>query len=222
MNEILQYLEMHGERLDTEIAHATGIALSNVRLHLLELAAKRTIMACRSIKFVKGNKIEEISCRLPSERKIQLEKMAELTWNPRYDAWGHGYKEIVEYSKITGNSQVPIKYITSTGFKLGNWVGEQRLKRHKLSKDQEGRLEALPEWTWNTIHNQWETGFNSLIEFIRREGHGRVHARYVTPEGYRLGNWVNTQRTKRLVMSKDRVERLEALPEWIWSAKAKD
>ena len=64
MNEILQYLKAHGERLDTEIAEATGLSLSKVRAYLSELAAKGEIMACHSTKFDKGRKIEGISCRL--------------------------------------------------------------------------------------------------------------------------------------------------------------
>ena len=64
MNEILQYLKKHGERLDTEIAVATGMPLTNVHLHLSELAAKGEVMACHSIRFEKGKKIEGISCRL--------------------------------------------------------------------------------------------------------------------------------------------------------------
>jgi len=64
MKEILQYLKVNGERLDTEIAEATGISLAKVRLHLAELAAKGEIMACHSTKFDKGKKVEGISCRL--------------------------------------------------------------------------------------------------------------------------------------------------------------
>jgi DNA-binding IclR family transcriptional regulator len=64
MKEILQYLKVNGERLDTEIAEATGLSLAKVRLHLAELAAKGEIMACHSTKFEKGKKIEGISCRL--------------------------------------------------------------------------------------------------------------------------------------------------------------
>lgn len=64
MHEILQYLKTHGERLDTEIAEATGIPLAKVHLYLSELAAKREIMACYTIRFVKGKKVEGISCRL--------------------------------------------------------------------------------------------------------------------------------------------------------------
>ncbi|MFZ5522464.1 MAG: FaeA/PapI family transcriptional regulator [Pseudomonadota bacterium] len=62
--EILKYLNSHGERLDTEIAVATGISRTNVRLYLSELASQGEIMTCLSIKYEKGRKIEGISCRL--------------------------------------------------------------------------------------------------------------------------------------------------------------
>lgn len=64
MNEILQYLKKHGERLDSEIALATGTSLAKVRLHLSELSDKREIMTCHSIRYEKGKKIEGIRCRL--------------------------------------------------------------------------------------------------------------------------------------------------------------
>jgi transcription initiation factor IIE alpha subunit len=64
IKEILQYLSKHGERIDTEIAVATGMSRSNVRLYLSELASKGEIMTCLSIRYEKGKKIEGISCRL--------------------------------------------------------------------------------------------------------------------------------------------------------------
>lgn len=64
MNEILQYLKKHGERLDSEIALATGTSLAKVRLHISELSDKREVMTCHSIRFEKGKKIEGIRCRL--------------------------------------------------------------------------------------------------------------------------------------------------------------
>ena len=57
-NEILQYLKTQGERLDTDIAKATGISLAAVRLELAELAARCEVVACHSIRFAKGKKIE--------------------------------------------------------------------------------------------------------------------------------------------------------------------
>jgi transcription initiation factor IIE alpha subunit len=64
IKEILQYLSKHGERIDTEIAVATGMSRSNVRLYLSKLASKGEIMTCLSIRYEKGKKIEGISCRL--------------------------------------------------------------------------------------------------------------------------------------------------------------
>ena len=64
MKEILQYLKTHGERLDTEIAQATGIPLAKVHLYLSELAANKEIMVCHTTRFEKGKKIEGIICRL--------------------------------------------------------------------------------------------------------------------------------------------------------------
>jgi len=64
MNEILQYLKTHGERLDSEIAEAAGISLAKVRLHLSELTARGEVMSCHSTRFEKGKKIEGIKCRV--------------------------------------------------------------------------------------------------------------------------------------------------------------
>lgn len=64
MNEILQYLKIHGESLDSKIAVASGISLAKAHLHLSELAAKGEIITCHSIRFENGKKIEGISCRI--------------------------------------------------------------------------------------------------------------------------------------------------------------
>lgn len=64
MNEILQLLKTRGERLDSEIAAATGISLAKVRIHLSELTARGEVMSCHSTRYEKGKKIEGIRCRL--------------------------------------------------------------------------------------------------------------------------------------------------------------
>jgi hypothetical protein len=64
MQEILQYLKLNGERLDSEIATATGISLAKVRLSVSELSARGDVMMCRSIRFQDGKEIEGILCRI--------------------------------------------------------------------------------------------------------------------------------------------------------------
>ncbi len=64
MNDILQYLKIHGERLDTEIAQAVGISLGDVRKQITDLTAKGEVMSCQTTKFIKGKQIEGMSCRI--------------------------------------------------------------------------------------------------------------------------------------------------------------
>ena len=64
MHEILQYLKLHGERLDTEIAEAMGIPLAKARQQLTELSANGEIMTCYTIRYDKSKKVEGVSCRL--------------------------------------------------------------------------------------------------------------------------------------------------------------
>ena len=64
MKTIQQYLKKNGEQLDTEIAVATGISLAAVRRHLSELTSKHEVVACHTIRFVKGKKVEGMACRV--------------------------------------------------------------------------------------------------------------------------------------------------------------
>ena len=64
MNEILQYLKAHGEKLDSEIAAATGLSVEVIRNQLIALAEKNMVMVCQSTRYVKGKKIESMSGRI--------------------------------------------------------------------------------------------------------------------------------------------------------------
>ena len=64
MQEILQYLKNSGERLDSEIAAATGLSLAKVRLYVTDLQARGAVMVCRSIRYKDGKEIDGILCRV--------------------------------------------------------------------------------------------------------------------------------------------------------------
>lgn len=64
MQEILQYLKDHGERLDSEIAAETGISLESVCLYVSELSARGEVIMCRSTRFTDGKKVEGMLCRV--------------------------------------------------------------------------------------------------------------------------------------------------------------
>jgi hypothetical protein len=61
---ILQYLKKHGQQLDSEIAAATGIPLSQVRISLLDLSARGEISRCSTTRYSDGKPIEGTLCRV--------------------------------------------------------------------------------------------------------------------------------------------------------------
>lgn len=64
MQEILQYLKEHGERLDSEIAKDTGISLAKVRISVSSLIANGDVIMCHLIRFEKGKKCEGMLYRV--------------------------------------------------------------------------------------------------------------------------------------------------------------
>jgi DNA-binding IclR family transcriptional regulator len=64
MQEILQYLKDSGERLDSEIAEATGLSLAQVRLGVTDLHAQGAVMVCRSIRYKDGKEVDAMLCRI--------------------------------------------------------------------------------------------------------------------------------------------------------------
>ena len=61
---ILQYLRKHGQRLDSEIATATGIPLTTVRTSLFDLSARGEVSKCSVTRFTNGKPAEGILCRI--------------------------------------------------------------------------------------------------------------------------------------------------------------
>jgi len=58
MHEILQYLKVNGEQLDSQVASGMGVPLAEVRRGLSELLAKSELITCRVIRFENGTRID--------------------------------------------------------------------------------------------------------------------------------------------------------------------
>jgi DNA-binding IclR family transcriptional regulator len=61
---ILQYLKKNGQRLDSEIAAATGIPLSKVRISLSDLSARGEISRCDVTRFNGSKAVAGMLCRV--------------------------------------------------------------------------------------------------------------------------------------------------------------
>lgn len=151
---------------------------------------------------------------MPLQRKLQLGNFPGWIWDALAEQWEVGFRYLQEFSNREGHCNVPAKYQSIDGYRLGSWVSGQRYKKDDLVAEQKERLEALPSWVWDVIEEKWNVGFRYLEEFSNREGHCMVSKRDVTPDGYRLGQWVQVQRSSWESMPVDRKIRLKALPGW--------
>ena len=156
---------------------------------------------------------------MTADRRARLDALPEWTWDPFETLWEEGFARLEAYVADKGHCRVPDDHKTIDGYQLGTWVGTQRANRTTMPAERRGRLEALPGWTWGAKETLWEEGFARLEAYVADKGDCRVPKDHVTSDGYRLGQWVNYQRTTRTTMAADRKSRLEALPGWTWGAK---
>jgi hypothetical protein len=147
---------------------------------------------------------------------MRLESLPGWSWDPFTDQWEEGFTHLKEFLEREGNCLVRNSFRTEDGHRLGSWVARQRSGKATMEPGRRMRLESLPGWSWDPFTDQWEEGFSHLKEFADREGHCRLAIKYRTEQGYRLGQWINVQRTQQDKMDPDRRMRLESLPGWSW------
>jgi hypothetical protein len=152
------------------------------------------------------------------DRRQRLEALPGWSWDVLLDQWEEGYSHLKEVSEREGHCRVPVGYKTDDGYRLGQWTKVQRNRKTKdsMDLDRRQRLEALPGWSWDVLLDQWEEGYSHLKEFSERARHCRVVISHKTNDGYRLGQWVSVQRTRKEKIDLGRRQRLEALPGWSW------
>ena len=157
---------------------------------------------------------------LSQDKIARLESLFGWTWDSISEQWEEGLEQLVWYVKEHVNARVPLRYVDSNGFTLGSWVSHQRTNKAKnlLSQDRIDRLEGFHGWTWDLLIDQWEEGFEQLKFYIKEYGNTRTSRIYISPDGFKLANWVKTQRLNKAKnqLSQDRIERLEALQSWTW------
>ncbi|MEU9806882.1 Helicase associated domain protein [Mycobacterium sp. NPDC050853] len=158
---------------------------------------------------------------LSKERCALLEYLPDWSWNPHEDRWHRTYKLVQQFGNRENHTQVPDGHVED-GVNIGSWVLTQRMNRDKLSADRKALLEALPGWVWDAYAERWGRGFSRLTTYTSRNGNSQVPTAYETKDGFKLGQWVNTVRSrkKRGSLSPENVRQLEQLAGWTWTPKA--
>ena len=136
-------------------------------------------------------------------------------------SWYFWYGLLTDYCNEYHSALVPKEFSTEVGYKLGNWVSNQRVKKAngKLSFNFIKLLEKLPKWYWNKFQAGWDQGLLELHHFLKEFGHVSVSENYVAGNGFKLGKWVRNRRTdfRRENLTETQQKALESFEGWVWN-----
>ena len=160
---------------------------------------------------------------------LQIEKLNAIgmKWACKIDdEWENSYAIAKAYYEEHGNLDVPIKYSTKNGFKLGQWLYRHRVAaKHpdkpapiSLTEERTAKLDAIG-MIWdkpNRFELSWQKHYKAATEYYKRNGHLNMTNAYKTQDGLALGAWVQWMRlinggSARGTLSETHIAQLNAI-----------
>jgi|KBSSwiStaDraftv2_1062776.scaffolds.fasta_scaffold228432_3 predicted ArsR family transcriptional regulator len=65
---IIDYLQVNGEKMETEIAKALQIPMTQIHTHLAQLSVSGEVICCKVTRYIDGKPVEGTSYRLSRAR----------------------------------------------------------------------------------------------------------------------------------------------------------
>lgn len=198
--EAKKYYEEHGD-LNVPANYVTD---SGIRLGAW-ISNLRTSRNCR------------IRVKSLSDDRIKALDKIGMIWNQVDWMWDKYFAAAQEYFFKHGNLDIGNRYVTEDGLRLGNWITRNRLLYHGTAPGSELTAEKIAKLTsigmiWDKKYAlAWENGFIHAQEYFRKNGHLKVSLLYVSPDGYRLGQWVANQRDNKDKISDERKAKLDSI-----------
>ena len=165
-----------------------------------------------------------------SEEQIQRLDELGMVWEKSFARrWETGYAAAREHFELNGKLDVPNSYKTETGFKLGEWISNQREKyrSRKMKQERIDRLNAIG-MIWEK-EDPWEVRFKLAEAYFHEHGSLNMSGNY-TVDGICLSKWVNEQKQSyrgnrpKQKLTAEQIRRLESIgmvwrrSEQIWNA----
>ncbi len=155
---------------------------------------------------------------LTEEQTARLNELG-MRWGNKADLlWEQGFAEAKQYALQKQNLDVPLAYISESGYKLGAWINDQKEKHNagKLKPERKQRLDDLGMYWGKTRANDWDECFAHLKKYYEANGDIRVPAGYKV-DGIWLAKWLNEQKQiylgkrKGKSLSEEQIAKLESL-----------
>ena len=160
---------------------------------------------------------------LEAKRIESLESVQGWSWDVHEDSWDAMHKLLVEFSSEFGHVKVPRNPKNYKGVGLATWVLSRRsnYNKGKLTQERISQLESVNGWAWKPFETFWEDSFAALERYASKTGSANPPQTF-KDDGIRLGIWASSQRQRfrKNQLSKEQIDRLEALPEWSWYLKS--
>lgn len=156
--------------------------------------------------------------KLNREKIDKLNKLG-IVWN-KEPPWEIGFRHAKEYYDFYGNLLVNKKYICSDGYKLGNWLANQRSifnsndKQRKLSEDKIKRLSSIG-MIWNISKAKWDRNYEEAENYLNKYGNLNVPASFKSENGFTLGSWIRDQRKNKEKLTSQQIKKLDEI-NMIW------
>jgi len=180
-----------------------------------------TVDGHRLGRWCSSQRVKYLRDELAPDQAARLEDLPGWSWQRNDDRWEKGFALLLAYVDSHGHALVGAREVFQ-GFPLGSWAANQRraYRRDELEHDRRQRLDTVPAWVWSLEEERWERGFDYLVQYVAHYKHSRVPQPFTNDDGFRLGAWVNFQRTRfnRGALETERAERLAVLPGWVWRA----
>jgi superfamily II DNA or RNA helicase len=170
--------------------------------------------------WVSSQRNANISKKLSIDKFEILDSLPFWVWDVEEHLWNKNYEILKHYVSLSGSSRLRNKE-SYQDVNLGAWIGSQRklFRQNRLSDVRIQMLEAFPEWSWNPTDENWNTAYESLVEFTgvnqRLPEKGQVH--YWKKQD--LSHWVQRQRNNRNHLSRSQIKMLESIECWTWDVK---
>ena len=149
-----------------------------------------------------------------------------------YRDFDYYYQQLIKFYRREGHIKVPTRFIDpDTGCHLGNFINCVRQAKRGTGHDivlTDRQIEMLNDlgmvWQVQASPLPFDTYYEELLRYYRREGHIRVPGNYIVPEnGCKLGKFIQRMRAIRAgtassgFITQEQIAKLDAMG-MVWNA----